>query len=80
MLKLVFYLPQYAKKNFADDLGFPDCPEYLRSGRIRDDSDLQKVWKKIGFLNFVELLISDGLVIMLPIAYVVVRILTDICF
>ena len=36
----------------------------------------RKFGKKIGFLNFVELLISDGLVIMLPIAYVVVRILT----
>ena len=64
-------------KRTADDLGFPDCPElFMKRAYSETIAVCRKFGKKIGFLNFAELLISDGLVIMLPIAYVVVRILT----
>lgn len=73
--KRVFYLPQYAKELRTTSV-FQIVQSIYEAGVSETIAICRKFGKKIGFLNFVELLISDGLVIMLPIAYVVVRILT----
>jgi len=71
----VFYLPQYAK-----EIKITKISEVIK--KIYDESvdEIINQYKtrgwKIAFLKFVELSISDVFIVMLPIAYVAIRMLT----
>lgn len=73
--KRVFYLPQYAKELKTTSVSGV-VMQIFNAGADETIRLYKKLGKKIGVLNFVELIIGDVLVIMFPVAYVAVRILT----
>lgn len=73
--KRVFYLPQYAKElKMTSVSGL--VTKIFDEGIKETICIYQKNGKKIGLFNFMELVIGDVMIIMIPIAYVAVRILT----
>lgn len=75
----IFYLPQYAK-----EIKMTSISKAIRSlydeGAEENIHQYRKIGKKIALFRFVELCIGDVFVIMLPVAYVAVRILTGSSF
>lgn len=73
--KRVFYLPQYAKELKTTAVS-GILQKIYEEGAGEAIRLYRKFGKKTGFFNFIELIIGDVVIIMLPIAYVACRMLT----
>ncbi len=72
--KRVFYLPEYAKELKTTSVSGVVI-KIFDEGANETIRFCRKFGKKIGLVNFIEMLIGDVLIIMLPIVYVMTRIL-----
>ncbi len=75
----VFYLPQYAKELKMTSIS-KAVEDIYDEGASEKVHQYKKLGKPIAFLRFIELCIGDVFIIMLPVAYVAVRMVTGASF